>query len=306
LPDDAVASGRSQRGAVVAQIVGVHGVGQQHQGEHRLYQTWYPALLDGLARAGVSSEDVTLACAFYGDLFRPPGQPMAVGDPWYTADDVEPGIEVELVTAWWAGAAQVDQGVVPPGAEVMARTPHSVQQALLALSNSRFFAGLAERALIFDLKQVRRYLTEPTVRQAAIGRVAEAVTKDTRVLVGHSLGSVVAYEALCAHRDDPGWSVHTLVTLGSPLGIRRLIFDRLQPPPALGSSGGEPQGCWPGDVAWVNIADAGDVVALVKDLRPMFGDRVEGWLIDNGATAHDIGPYLTAAETGRAIGSALS
>ena len=48
------------------------------------------------------------------------------------------------------------------------------------------------------------------------------------MLVGHSLGSVVAYEALCA---NPEWPVRMLVTLGSPLGIPNLIFDRLEPAP---------------------------------------------------------------------------
>ena len=48
----------------------------------------------------------------------------------------------------------------------------------------------------------------------------------TEVIVAHSLGSVVAYEALCAH---PEWPVRNLVTLGSPLGIRNLIFDQLVP-----------------------------------------------------------------------------
>lgn len=53
------------------------------------------------------------------------------------------------------------------------------------------------------------------------------VDADTRVVVGHSLGLVVAYEALCAH---PQWPVQALVTLGSPLGRRNLIFDKLVPP----------------------------------------------------------------------------
>jgi hypothetical protein len=44
-------------------------------------------------------------------------------------------------------------------------------------------------------------------------------------------------------------------------------------------------GSWPGGVAaWVNISDAGDVVALVKDLRPVLGQRVQGWLVHNGAS----------------------
>ena len=106
-----------------------------------------------------------------------------------------------------------------------------MQGALRALSGSRFFAALGERALLGDLRQVRDYFHEPEIRQQARQRVSEAVGDDTRVLVGHSLGSVVAYEALCA---NPGWPVRMLVTLGSPLGIPNLIFDRLRARAAAG------------------------------------------------------------------------
>jgi len=34
-------------GSLVVQIVGMHGIGQQHQGEHILHSVWYPALLEG-------------------------------------------------------------------------------------------------------------------------------------------------------------------------------------------------------------------------------------------------------------------
>jgi len=161
------------------------------------------------------------------------------------------------------------------------------------LSQSRFWSGVAERALIFDLKQVRRYFCEPGIREAAMTRVAAVVEPDTRVLVGHSLGSVVAYEALCAY---PEWPVTTLVTLGSPLGIRHLVFSRLRPPPS------NDRGNWPGGVSrWVNVVDAGDVVALVKRLASCFGERVEDHLVHNGSRAHDVSRYLTAMETGSAI-----
>jgi len=73
-----------------------------------------------------------------------------------------------------------------------------VQAALKALSHSKFFGGLALRTLVFDLKQVRRYLTDPGLRAAARARVIDLIGPDTEVVVGHSLGSVVAYEALHA------------------------------------------------------------------------------------------------------------
>ncbi len=176
-----------------------------------------------------------------------------------------------------------------------------MQRALRALSGSKFFAGVADRALLNDLRQVRLYLADSAIRTAVQERVAAMADDDTRMLVAHSLGAVVAYEALCAH---PEWPVRALVTLGAPLGIRNLIFDRLQPPPGL--SGGSLAGRWPGGAtSWVNVADEGDVVALVKDLRPLFGPQVECFTVSNGAHAHAVSPYLTTREAGAAIAAGL-
>ncbi|MGN9846117.1 hypothetical protein ACTMTI_49190 [Nonomuraea sp. H19] len=285
----------------MARIVAVHGVGKQLLGEQSLLKEWRPALQDGLSRAdGPVPADDEVAMAFYGDLFRPPGETLAVGDPLFTAADVDTGLETDLLMAWWQAAAEVDPQVVPPDEETLARTPRSVQAALRALQTSRFFADLALRALVFDLKQVRRYLTDPQLRQAARDRVTALIGPDTRVVVAHSLGSVVAYEALCPlAAQEGGHGVRALVTLGSPLGIR-MIFDRLDPAP-------DPQGCWPGPegLAWTNVVDHGDVVALVKDLRPLFGDRISGHVVHNGSRAHEATRYLTDALTGAAIRGGL-
>ena len=58
--------------------------------------------------------------------------------------------------------------------------------------------------------------------------------------------------------------------------------------------------------SWSNIADGGDIVALRKQLAVQFGARVLDELIYNGATAHNVVPYLTAEETGRAIAVGVS
>ena len=289
----------------VPRVVCVHGVGQQLKGEDVLAGEWVAALRDGMRRARASAAILPTAddvgCAFYGDVFRSSGRALSVGDAWLTADDLV-DFERELLTCWWQGAASNDPRVIAPDAASLGRVPGGVQRALRALSGSAFFAAVAERALMHDLRQVRLYLTDSGIREAVQARVAAAVDEETRVLVGHSLGAVVAYEALCAH---PKWPVRMLVTLGAPLGIRNLIFDRLRPPPEQSGSG--LAGKWPGAVrAWVNVADKGDVVALVKDLRPLFGPQVECFQVSNGATAHAAAPYLTARETGTAITAGLA
>ncbi|MFE1441908.1 hypothetical protein [Streptomyces sp. NPDC058739] len=284
----------------MARVICVHGVGQQHSGEHDQHGRWFPALNDGLLRAGgtpVKADDV--ACVFYGDVFRPPGRPLSWQDPLYSAADVDGPYEHELLELWWREAAATDGKVMAPGGRELVRAPRSAQTALVALSRSRFFAGLAMRSLIFDLKQVRRYFTEETVRDAVQARLLDVLDEDeeVRAVVAHSLGTVVAYEALAARPDR---RLDALVTLGSPLGIRGLVFDRLRGGDRP-HSGAWP-GAWPGGVrTWTNIADAGDVVALVKDLSPLFGPEVRNHLVHNGSHAHDVARYLNTEQTGRAL-----
>lgn len=63
-----------------------------------------------------------------------------------------------------------------------------------------------------------RYLADPASRRYAVGRVLDLVDDRTRVVIAHSLGSIVAYEAV-HQRDAP---LPLFVTLGSPLGIQPL------------------------------------------------------------------------------------
>jgi hypothetical protein len=279
----------------MSKIVGVHGISQEFRGSHIIHTEWLPALKDGLERVGARLEsDKDFKCAFYGDFFRssPKG---AIGIPNYDVNDLDSDWEKELLQQWWEGAAKLEDSIKAPEelSKEKARVPRNVQRALSIVSHSNFFGHVAEKIVIFYLKQVKGYLHNPALRKQIQDRVIECIDRDTRILVGHSLGSVVCYEILCQH---PEWPVKVLVTLGSPLGIKRLIFDRLEPSPQNNI------GSWPGSIEkWINIADAGDIVALEKQLNPLFDGTVEDQLVYNGSTAHDASNYLTAVETGKAI-----
>lgn len=285
----------------MARVVVVHGIGQQTEGGLTLHDRFFSALAEGVVRAGGSVQPDDVVFASYGDFFRQQAEVLAPV-PYFDAGDVEEGYESELLLAWWQRAADVDPRVVPPGEEVLARTPVWASRALAALSRAQFLADVSDRLLIGNLKQVHRYFTDPGLRSEIRATVAGSITDDTRVVVAHSLGSVVAYEVLCAAAGPAGLS---LVTLGSPLGLPNLVFDRLQPEP--GRRGDGIRGHWPGPVrAWTNIADTGDVVAAVEDLRPLFGDRVRQIRVHNGSHAHDMRPYLTERMTGTAIVAGLN
>lgn len=291
----------------MARVVLVHGIGSRVSGEASMRATWLPALNDGLTRARatpLTTGDV--AEGFYGHLYRPPGRlagrELSPGEQWYGPADVAEGFEQELLVAWWKAAAELDPSIRLPTEESLSRTPVPVQSILHQVAKKRFFADFAIRSVIGKLKQVSRYMLEPELRGRIQDQVRALITDDTRVVVAHSLGSVVAYEALCSL---PGHPVRALVTLGSPLGIPNLIFDRLQPAPVDG------KGVWPGgaELVWTNVADKYDLVAMVKHLDPLFGreftHRVWDWFVDNSSDAHGAAAYLTDEVTGRAINDGL-
>jgi hypothetical protein len=286
-------------------VLGVHGIGQQYGSGPELTQVWFLALRGGLEAAGFRATADGLAetdvrVAFFGKLFRPNGA-MAGGDPPYTPADVSPGPERELLERWYEAAVEQEPSLGPPeGAMGPGRA--AAQVMLERLLRSRTFARVAQRGFIGNLKQVTAFLEQPEAKEQALQRVADEVTADTRVVIGHSLGSVVVYEFLARFAPP---QVELLVTLGSPLGIPNLVFDQLTPTPVGGA------GAWPGPVArWVNVADADDVVALRKELAPLFPTLagragVEDHLVDNGNEPHAISRYLNAEPTGMALGTVL-
>jgi pimeloyl-ACP methyl ester carboxylesterase len=247
----------------MARIVLVHGAFNELWGPHELKHRWLPALRDGLWHHGVEVGDDDVAVAFYGDLFR--RDPETAEDPgWATAR---------------AGVADMLTGLAPDG-------------ALEAL-------GQAANEAVFDrtVDMVTTMMTNPDLRSQVRARLERVVGADCQVLVGHSLGSVVSYNALV---DNPSWPVELLVTLGSPLGSP-MVFGSLVPAADDGF------GAWPGSVQrWVNVAAVGDRAAEVSRLAEKYGPKVEDHLVDNGHRAHDPEPYLNARATGAAIASALT
>ncbi|GAA3138944.1 hypothetical protein GCM10010466_32590 [Planomonospora alba] len=132
-------------------------------------------------------------------------------------------------------------------------------------------------------------------RAGAREAVAEVIRRHRpRVVVAHSLGSVVAYETLWAHQD---LEVELLVTLGSPLGMRNVVFERLLPAPVNGR-GTRP----PGVRRWVNIADRHDVAAIPPALRSCFTGIDHECLVDlDWLDFHTVEKYLGCPALGEQL-----
>jgi hypothetical protein len=248
----------------MSRIVMVHGAGNDLWGPASIKSRWFPALADGLAWHGVVVEERDVTVAFYGDVFR--------RDP---EDGYEPPVDAA------AAIATVEE-------LVQRMDPHVDLAELTKLLTEHHFDRL--------LAQAAAYLQQPSLRLAAQARMEAAVGADTRVVVAHSLGTVVSYEALCAH---PEWPVTDYVTIGCPLA-GDVIRDRLDPCPAEGMSP------WPGSVLrWTNIADPDDPAARTTPGGRFRGDVIE-YEVDNGHRVHDPEPYLNNRWTGRAVAAGLA
>ena len=244
----------------MARIVIVHGAFNELWGPNELKARWLPAVRDGLWHHGVEVEAEDVSVCFYGDLFRH-----------------HPGSEE-------------DRNLHQSRAGVADMLSEMGGDAIAALSQA---AGEATFDRTVDLATAM--LSESGLRERLRTRIETEIGDDTRVLVAHSLGTVLSYTALAAHDD---WPVHTFVTLGSPLALP-LLLNSLEPAPVDG------QGVWPGSVQrWVNVRALNDMACEVR-LADVFGERVEEFVIDNGHRAHSPEPYLNSRPTGAAIAAAL-
>ena len=253
---------------------------------------WQAALSDGVERTkGLTWPKPSIDLAYYGDVFLADtdskGEPQ---DPEALDDDMVAFLE------------KVQAEVVDPAQPLDVEDPAKGLKKLpgplrrLAARLERGF-GLAGKVLFFgDLVQVRRFQRDDDLAEAVLDRVREMRPQNARVLVGHSLGSVVAYEALCR---IPDHGITTLITLGSPLGLRSIresmsqkARDRLPNLP-------------PGVLRWVNIYDPGDAVALAGGLAG-YWPKVEDKTVDNEKEPHAITRYLSKKVTGQTVVEALS
>jgi pimeloyl-ACP methyl ester carboxylesterase len=247
----------------MATIVMVHGAGNSLWGPASIRARWYPALSDGLAWHGVEVAESDVTVAFYGDLFRK--------DPERGYD---PQLDLKALLSNGSGLLR-------------ANDPDVDLDELVKM--------LADQHLDRLLAQAGAYLEQRDIRERARARLEAAIGPETKVVVAHSLGTIVAYETLAQH---PEWGVTGLVTMGSPLGGQGILG--LLEPPVLDGRGRFPDGT----NEWVNIRNADDPACL-RPLPEVFDGPVVERLVDNGHRVHDPEPYLNNPTTGGAIAGML-
>lgn len=281
--------------------------------------------------AGEPGGAIDVSFAYYGDLFRRP-QEQGQGDllPGGGAEAILAELLTELVDAlaaehaasdaphdgeWEHGQrmlrlarAEAAPAAQSQGAAAVLRRAVNVATTLLSWKPWRGAARrMTPRLMVGDLAQVARYLAreEPdaagvTLDRRIRRRVADAIGDEgPAVVVAHSLGSVVAWEAL--HELDV--ETPLFVTAGSPLAMRTVVLPRLVPQPPK----------TPERVAeWLNFWDKDDIIAVRPVLERDVGANtsavapVSRRVDSDGAWVHSVRKYLARPGVAGPIAQALT
>ena len=289
----------------------IHGIGNKPP-EADLLRRWREALADDdgfdLEYEGISS-----TMAYWADfLYEAPLDPDSFES--FEAMEVAGGEDVDIAPLLAAGG---DEGGITAalaariGFTVVATqalpTPSSdVEDSLELLP-----APIARRFMKFFVRDVHHYLFNAThsprpgasyhvqdaIRDHVLGILEEGASKDgPHVVVGHSMGTVIAYD--CLNRVSAAPRVDALMTIGSPLGL-----DEVQHclKPEWSREDGFPAAKVRG--RWINIFDRLDIVAagdprLANDYQRAGVAIVEDEQVTNeGRWRHDIAKYFARDET---------
>ncbi|WP_032388535.1 membrane protein [Rhodococcoides fascians] len=157
-----------------------------------------------------------------------------------------------------------------------------------------FLQGAAINALpLKDLPHVKRYMQEEGLRGAILRHILDHLpTSGDILLIGHSLGSVVAIDLL--DNLHAGLHVRRFITIGSPANARALNenSDRLLRKFPYGRVDD-----------WSNFFSKGDVVTAGRGLASTF-QGAQDYAVDIGLN-HDAALYLEHQSVARLIGRSL-
>lgn len=288
-------------------LVFVHGRAQQDKNADELKQDWIGALRHGLAKSGLDLPIAPDAVRFpyYGNTLRdlvdfPTVQAAEVLVHGEGLSDDEQAFMRSVVLEMAAHEGITDRDVLAAsGPRVIEQGPLNwgwIQAVLEAMD--KVVPGASAASIALFTNDVYHYLRNPGIRDDIETGVRKAMDASApAVVVGHSLGSVVAYNLLRREGKSSGWQVPLFVTVGSPLGISE-IRRSLRPighPPCVGQ--------------WFNAMDDRDVVSLFPldanhfGITPSVENKTD--VMNSTPNRHGISGYLDDQVVARRIHDAL-
>ncbi len=278
-------------------ILFVHGRSQGGKSEAVLLSEWQEALDMGLAISGDTLDaNLTFDMPFYGDVlddFVERANLPSPTDIVRMGTNSDHGFEqfaqstlLEISVAGGIGDVEIQQEM-PAGPKEMGPQNWEWVQALVKVIDKRW-PKISGYSIERFLQDVYLYLDKPIVRKAIDRIVEEKLREERTLIVGHSLGSVVAYNVLRQNKID----VAGFITIGSPLGIKAVTGQLGLPSNPAGS-------------LWFNAYDERDIVALnpLDAMHFPVAPEIENFSeVKNGtANRHGISGYLGDGTVARKV-----
>ncbi|MFG6504045.1 hypothetical protein [Microbacterium sp. P05] len=279
-------------------IVGVHGVWNYHRAQtaEGLSEAWTRYLRSGY-RGSDNRNLPEIEVAYYSPDLR---SLVTQGGP--DPEQLTPGVR-EMVASWLGNVEIVpglDEGrtvsqgqlTVPirEGVERIARLLKA-EPTLVRQFVAMFFG---EVATYFDAERTKQRLRVQSIVRDAVGR------NSPRVVIAHSLGAVITWETLMANPDLP--TIDLMLTLGAPLAMPQVVFEKLTPSPLPGTKLPRP----PQVKRWVSLADPGDLVAIVRPLSQFFDVDLELEPRIGAFKFHNVDGYLSDPSVAALVDSVLA
>lgn len=239
-------------------VIGIHGLANKPPPADKPGY-WKKALIEGLRRnCGKTTDDLPFDFVYWADLWYPEG-PIPYDknpEPYYEAPGTGPFPAYQA--AKWTEIINAATRIV--GTEVSFLDLHTG------------VTRVGDLVLERELKDLAAYYEDAGFRETARARVKDKLEeyKGSRImLIGHSMGSIIAYDVLRRlGRDDPQFRVDHFVTIGSPLGMPHVKYkiqqenDLVRTPSIVGR--------------WTNFADRRDVVAIDAKLGDDYEPNDQG------------------------------
>lgn len=291
-------------------LVFIHGINNEGSSADQIRSSWLDALQQGWQLLGLKSPtELSVEAAYYADILSQASLSKTRAVEMGSLGEANIGLAIEFLRSF-ADAAGVSELELREAAAEEGIPQEAVAQGIPHEGWVIAFARVLERVLPTKGKYVAKHF----LRQAAtyIGdpvlgaKIADTVSKqvfhdkpDPLVVVGHSLGSVVAYRLLASDLMITK-RVALFVTLGSPLSVD--MFKPILPKRGLFPN--------PPMARWLNARNKNDFVTLGKPINKKAvgfdGVEDETDVVDNLADRHDVHTYLRSDKVASAIYEAVT
>ena len=252
-------------------IIGIHGLGNKPQ-KDLLEEWWISAINEGFKLTGIKTPKFKLELVYWADLIYNQPERLEITDkkdPYF--------LEEPYTLSPHPRVLEKDQSFRK---KVLQFIENQLEKVFLNDDLSLNYKGVNDMIMHRYFKELEMYYSntgeQRMLKRNARQRLLNIIEKykfDDILLIGHSMGSIIAYDVLQFKLKRQ--NIHTFVTMGSPLGlpfIRTKIADEMKEnyenlsirtPYCIAKT-------------WLNFADLEDKVALNFDLSNDFAPNSKG------------------------------